>query len=95
MTDAQARSVVAAVALVLLTAIGALALGFSTALLLTLAVGYLWLLWDRVAVHERVDVTDDRSDLALEKAKAIENHLTGLEPPGTGKHAPTLERSQA
>lgn len=45
-----------------------------------------------VALHtayvkgEQLDRVDDTADLALGKVQAVENHLCGLEPPGTGRH---------
>lgn len=86
MTDAQARSVVAGVALIAAALIAALAWG-RAAVDIVLVVGFLWLLWDRGTLYERVDVTDDRSDLALGKVEAVEHHLSGLEPEGAGRHA--------
>lgn len=86
MTDAQARAVIGGLAIIIAALIAALAWG-QTALNVTLVVALLWLLWDRVPIHERAEQAQDDADLARGKAEAIEAHLSGLEPEGTGRHA--------
>lgn len=61
-------------AAVTVIALGALAVAFTLALTVN-------------GMREQVDRADDTSDLALGKVQAVENHLTGIEPPGVGRHA--------
>ena len=86
LTDAQARALIGGLAIVIAAIIAALAWG-QNALNTTLVAAILWLLYDRVPIHERAEQAQDDADIARGKAEAIEAHLTGLEPEGTGRHA--------
>lgn len=85
MTEVQARSLVAGVALIICAVIAALIWG-GTAVNVVLALAVLWLIADRVGLHERVDETSDRADRATEGLEDVTNHLWGLQPAGKGKH---------
>lgn len=54
---------------------------------LTLAAEVGWLHWDRANVHDKADKATDGADLALGKVENVENLLSGLESPGSGRHA--------
>lgn len=45
-----------------------------------------WLIWNRVPIHARVDEALDVADETKGRIEAVENHLSGLEPPSRGKH---------
>lgn len=91
MTEAQVRAVLICIALFMVASIAAMALG-GIAVDVVLVVGLLWLVWDRTTVHERTDEAIDDADKAVRRIEAVENHLTGLEPPSTGRHADGKER---
>lgn len=57
-------------------------------LAITVLTGWVaWLHWDRATVHDKVDRATDDADRATGRVEAVENHLTGIEPAGSGRHA--------
>lgn len=54
-----------------------------------LAVHAIWLHRDRFTVHGHTDEARADASEAVGRIEAVENHLTGLEPPSSGKHAKT------
>lgn len=65
--------------------------GLTNLVVLVLVGWVLWLHLDRVNVHERAGEAVARAGQAVARVEAVENHLTGMEPAGTGRHArPTV-----
>jgi fatty acid desaturase len=94
--EGQARNVVAGVAVVVAACLAALVWG-AGAVLVVLVVGQAYLLFTRanlasyaIETRDETDRAHEKADTALATARAVVEHLTGAEPPSTGRHgAPT------
>lgn len=86
MTEVQTRSLIAGIALVIGALVAALIWGRNAVDVVILA-GLLWLIFDRVSLHERGDEATDRADQAIKGLDDVTSHLWGLEPASNGRHA--------
>jgi hypothetical protein len=85
--DVEAGPAVIAVAVFLLTSIAALIFGGQLVLNVVLIAAGVVLFWNFGLLHSRADEALDNADKAHGRVQAIQDHLTGLEPTGTGKHS--------
>lgn len=67
--------------------IGALIWGSDTIVHVVGGVGIAWLIRNVGLQHSRTDEALDEADKAHKRVEAVEHHLTGLEPAGSGRHA--------
>ena len=54
----------------------------------------LWLTFDRADITDRCDQAADEADIATRGLDDVKNHLFGLEPPSTGRHAHTVRHQE-
>jgi hypothetical protein len=85
--EIEAGPAVAAVAVFLAVSIAGLIFGGQNVLNVVLIVSGAVLAWNGGLLHSRADEALDNADKAHGRVQAVEDHLTGNEAPGVGRHS--------